>query len=173
MSMIGNFRRTSDARVASLLEDPESIADYLYEEGEEEEEDAGGEAHADLDVDKAWHGIHFLLTGTAWEGKPPLDFIVGGGQEVGDVDVGYGPARVFWSTEVKAIADALRPLTPELLRQRFAPAAMKKLEIYPSIWDRPPEEDDTLGYLLEYYEALRAFIEGAAEEGEALIVFIN
>jgi hypothetical protein len=44
--------------------------------------------HADLDVDKAWHGIHYLLTGTAWEGDPPLDFIVKGGSQVGDVDDG-------------------------------------------------------------------------------------
>src|SRR5215207_2984929 len=26
------------------------------------------------DLEKAWHGIHFLLTGTAWEGDPPLSF---------------------------------------------------------------------------------------------------
>jgi hypothetical protein len=168
MSMIGNFRRTSDARVAALLEDPESITDYLDEEGDDD-----GDAHADLDVDKAWHGIHFLLTGTAWEGEPPLDFVVRGGREVGDVDVGYGPARVFASTEVRAIDAALRPLTREVLAQRFDPAAMSRLEVYPSIWDRPREEDDTLEYVLEYYESLREFIAGAAREGEALVVYLN
>ena len=25
------------------------------------------------DLDKAWHGIHYLLTGTAGEGRPPLN----------------------------------------------------------------------------------------------------
>src|SRR5687767_14577361 len=46
------------------------------------------------DLDKAWHGIHYLLTGTAAEGGKPLDFLVSGGREVGNVDIGYGPARV-------------------------------------------------------------------------------
>lgn len=26
------------------------------------------------DLDKAWHGIHYLLTKTAWEGEPPMIF---------------------------------------------------------------------------------------------------
>jgi hypothetical protein len=25
-----------------------------------------------MDLDKSWHGIHYMLTGTAWEGTPPL-----------------------------------------------------------------------------------------------------
>lgn len=28
---------------------------------------------------------------------------------------------------------------------------MVKKEIYPEIWDRDPKDDDTLGYLIEYY----------------------
>jgi hypothetical protein len=170
--MIGNFRRASDRRIEALLSAPQTIADYLFEDAE----DAGGEsedAHADLDVDKAWHGIHYLLTGTAWEGKPPLDFIVKGGREVGDVDVGYGPARAFSSADVRAIAAALGPITRRNLEQRFDPAAMSKLDIYPSIWDRPREEDDTLGYLLEYYDALKNFVQGAAEQGEGLLVYMT
>jgi len=26
------------------------------------------------DLEKSWHGIHYLLTGSAWEGDPPLRF---------------------------------------------------------------------------------------------------
>src|SRR5688500_6275073 len=37
------------------------------------------------DLDKAWHGIHYLLTGTAWEGAEPLNFLVAGGRPVGDI----------------------------------------------------------------------------------------
>src|SRR5262245_51191373 len=39
-----------------------------------------GESFAES-LDKAWHGIHYLLTGTAWEGVLPLDFLVRGGVE--------------------------------------------------------------------------------------------
>src|ERR1700691_2716073 len=116
MSMIGTFRRASDDRIEALLRDPGGITDFLNDDADAgDEEDARG----NFDVDKAWHGIHFLLTGTAWEGTPPLDFIVRGGQEVGDVHVGYGPARAFTSAEVRKIADALRPLSPAELERRF------------------------------------------------------
>jgi hypothetical protein len=59
------------------------------------------------------------------------------------------------------------------LEVRFDPSAMTKLDIYPSIWERPREEDDTFGYLLENYDALKAFVEGAAKEGEGLIVCLT
>ena len=126
----------------------------------------------ETDLDKAWHGIHYLLTGTAWEGAEPLNFIVCGGKEVGDVDVGYGPARVFSSDEVKKIADAVGAIDENELRQRFDPEEMKSLEIYPDIWDRDPEDDDTLGYCIEYYDYLRRFLSDAAGNSMGVALYI-
>src|ERR1700733_10559446 len=136
MSMIGNFRRVSMHRIEALRADPTDITSVLYPEDEATQ--VGSDVL--LDVDKAWHGIHFLLNGEAWEGTPPLDFIVGG-QAIGDIDVGYGPARGFSADEVAAIAAALHPITAETLRARFDPAAMMAADIYPTIWDRKPEDD--------------------------------
>jgi hypothetical protein len=34
-------------------------------------------------LEKAWHGLHFLLTGSAGESGVPLGFLLEGGQEVG------------------------------------------------------------------------------------------
>src|SRR5262245_32769999 len=39
-----------------------------------------------IDLDKAWHGLHYIFTGTVWEGEPPGCFLVHGGEEVGDED---------------------------------------------------------------------------------------
>src|SRR5688572_12485480 len=109
----------------------------------------------DSDLDKAWHGIHFLLTGSSDEGKPPLDFLVAGGRPVGDEDVGYGSARVFTAAETRRIADAVKAVSDEQLAARFDPRAMMAKKIYPDIWDRDPADDDTLGYLMEYVTTLR------------------
>src|SRR6187401_1556372 len=49
-------KRSSDA-------EQETSAELILEEGE-------GQS---TDLDKAWHGIHYLLTGTAWEGPAPLN----------------------------------------------------------------------------------------------------
>jgi hypothetical protein len=164
MGMIAMFRRLSDADLSRLRQEPELVENYMGED-----EQVGFGPFADLDVDKAWHAIHFLLTGSAWEGDPPLNFIVTGGLEMGD-DLGYGPARGLTSGEVVKLAAALKAIPPDSLLQRFDPAALTSAEIYPQIWDRPQEEDDTRGYVSEYYDQLRSFILDAAVEGEALLI---
>ena len=128
-------------------------------------------AHADLD--KAWHGIHYMLTRTAWEGDPPLNFILLGGSEVGQIDVGYGTARVFSSAEVQALHAALSPIDEAFLRQRFNPPEMMELEIYPEIWDRDPAEDDTFGYCAEYFGTLKEFVAGAAQRRLGLVFYLS
>jgi hypothetical protein len=167
MGMTVMFRRLSGEDLSRLREEPGLVADYL--QGEEPE---GFGPFADLDVDKAWHAIHFLLTGSAWEGDPPLNFIVIGGSDVGD-DLGYGPARGLSSDEVRNLAGALRAIPPDALLQRFDPAALTAANIYPEIWDRPPEEDDIRGYVSEYYDQLRSFVLDAAVEDEALLIAMS
>ena len=126
----------------------------------------------ETDLDMAWHGIHYLLTGTAWEGPEPLNFLVCGGKEVGDIDVGYGPARVIGSDEVKRILDAVGAIDEDKLRQRFNPEEMKSLEIYPDIWDRDPADDDTLGYCIENFQHLRQFLSDAAGNSMGVALYI-
>jgi hypothetical protein len=104
MSIIGCFRRLPNRDLERLLAEPGLVTGYLYNADGEEAEDGFG-SFAELDVDKAWHGIHFLLTGAAWGDNRPECFIVASGREIGDDDVGYGPARGFTSSEVKQIAE--------------------------------------------------------------------
>ncbi|HEY2511539.1 MAG TPA: YfbM family protein [Polyangiaceae bacterium] len=161
MSMIACFRRVPDDVLQNLLASPEQLPDFLEEEG-----------FADLDIDKAWHALHFFLTGTAWEGEPPLDFLVKGGTEVGDVDMGYGPARGFTSQEVQLLWGALKPRTASTLRSAYNPERMRELEIYPDGW-RSAAEDHLDDYFLFYFDELRQFIEGAVREREALLVWLS
>jgi uncharacterized protein DUF1877 len=120
-----------------------------------------------LDLDKSWHGLHYLLSGTAWESEGPLAFLVADGEII---DLDPSSARVFWKNQVEAIDDALSPLTAEELRRRFNPQAMMQAEIYPEIWDRDPKEDDTLGWLVDYFEKLKGFVHEARQQGRCLAV---
>lgn len=131
-----------------------------------------GEVEA-TDLDKAWHGIHYMLTGTAWEGEPPLNFLTQGGTVIGEVEVGYGPARGMTAAEVKVVAGALAGIDEAFMRARFDPAQMTQLDIYPGIWDRDPAEDDSFGYCMEYFGALRAFVMRAAERGAGLVISLT
>jgi len=126
-----------------------------------------------FDVDKAWHGLHFLFTGTDFEGDWPACFICKGGDELSDVDTGYGPPRLLSSDQVKAVAAHFAQTSDESLRAAFDPAAMMKLEIYPNIWSRDPADDDTLGYLLAHLEGLRTFVKEAADQDLGLVIDLS
>jgi hypothetical protein len=125
------------------------------------------------DLDKSWHGIHYLLTGSPDECGTPLQFLVAGGTDVGDDDVGYGAARVFTSAEARVIASALSAISDDELRSRFAPEAMMRAAIYPEIWDRDPKDDDTLGYLMEYVAVLRQAMTTVTSRGHGLLVVLS
>ena len=126
-----------------------------------------------MDLDKAWHGIHFLLTGRADGGDEPANFLLHGGREVGHVDVGYGPARALTSAETQAAHQMLATLSDETLRARFDPAAMTRLEIYPEIWTGDDADDDALGYLMDGVAELRAFLAAAADERLGLLITLQ
>jgi|MudIll2142460700_1097286.scaffolds.fasta_scaffold34605_3 hypothetical protein len=198
MSMIGNFRSASDEDIEALMKVPKRIELFLYGEyfnppakkrglfsflrrgnrdvaacsttpNDTWAPETDGPA---FEVDKAWHGIHFLLCSSAWEGRHPLNFIVAGGTPIGDVDVGYGPARAYTSTEVAEIAQALQSITGDQLRAKFDSKVFFDNKIYPEIWNEPVEECLD-SYLLSYFEDLKAFVLKARDDGRGLVVYLN
>ena len=124
------------------------------------------------DLDKAWHGIHYLLTRTAWKGVYPWSFLLNGGVTIGNVDMGYGPARAFKSTETREIYSALTTCSEDELTSRFDPKNMLDEQIYPEIWGRDPEEDDSLEYLLEYFQILRGYLQQAVDSNVGILVYV-
>ncbi|MBU1241231.1 YfbM family protein [Myxococcota bacterium] len=123
------------------------------------------------DIDKAWHGIHYCLNGDDTGGEPPLDFLMEGGEFAGDVDVGYGPARLFDSATVKELNDIISKITPEKLHENFDPEAMEELEIYPAIWARDGEE--AFEYLSTYLTELQSFIAACAKHHLGMAVYLG
>lgn len=169
MSMIGCFYSLKDEDLEVLIGTPERMKNLwsIRPPGDW----VPSEKATAFDVDKAWHGIHFLLTGSDWEGDGPLAFILHGGREI-DVDLGYGPAHGFTSAEVRAIDAALQKLDAAALYERADPGEFAKLEIYPEIWDREPKEE-CVGYIIEHFKALKKFVGETAQAGRGLIAFLG
>lgn len=166
MSMIGAVALIPEARVQALLADPHGI--YAAVDGAYNDPAAGF-----VDLDKAWHCLHYLLTGSAWEGDEPLNFLVKGGTPVGEEDVGYGPARAFRPLEVAAIADALAPLDPSTLMLRFDPRKLEQLEIYPGRFgELNLQSDYELGYFLGPFEELKKLTARGKAERTGMLVWI-
>ena len=162
MSMIGNFLQLSSDQLAALIADPASVEAFIYPEDEEREDG--------IDIDKAWHGIHYLLTGNASGGEPPLADVIFGGTEIGD-DFGYGPARYLTADEVKAAATALKDITPEVLRSKYVASELSENEIYPETWNDP--DGDAVEYLATWYQTLRDYYIDAAAKNNAMLIYLD
>ena len=188
MGMYLSICTLSDDNIRKVLADPPLVLKVIAPDDSELYEDARNELGAqipalelalakgevvDSQLDKAWHGIHYLLTQSVWEGEEPLNFLLAGGSQVGELDVGYGPARAFSSQQVEAIALALHSIDDAFLRSRFNPDEMMRLEIYPAIWDRDPAEDDAFGYCATYFADLKSFVQRAAERKIGLLIHIS
>lgn len=135
-------------------EDGEAIVDDHFEfVGGLKEDDWTG-------LERTYHCLHFLLTGTAWGGKPPLNFILTGGEPIG----GDGP-RAFRSADVQVIAAALKRITPERLRRHYDVEPMRRLKIY-----KPECPMDGENGLEGDFAWLRHFVTETAAAGLGLVV---
>ena len=165
MSMIGNFLRISTNKVVALRANPHRITRLLYP-SEDGDTAMGDDVH--LDIDKAWHGIHFLLNGSAWGGTAPLYDAVLGGTPIGDPS-SYEPIRYLSPAVVDAVASALP--TAEELTPRFTHKALKHAEIYPdAAWEKAEALSE---FLLPSYGVLKDFFTWAAGRGEAVLITLE
>lgn len=126
--------------------------------------------NVDDDLDKSWQGIHYCMNKTAYEAEPPMDFITVGGQIAGDIDVGYGPARLFSSETVKAIHSRLSNISEKEVSANYDPEEMDKLDIYPNIWSR--DGDEGLEYITEYFVNLKNFVANCEKNKLGMAVYI-
>lgn len=163
--MIGNYLRLPETELNRVLADPASITTLLYPE---DDSDLPAERH--LDTDKTWHLTHFLLTGEAWEGAEPLRNAVLGGTQIGEEDVGYGPARYLTPAQVHETAGALTPISSQELWSRFDMQAVQAADVYPSGWEGSDQERE---YVLGYFQSLKDFFVQASEANDAIIVYLN
>ncbi|WP_053228003.1 YfbM family protein [Spirochaeta cellobiosiphila] len=159
MSMIGNLVRCEDAKINEFHTNPNLIEDFVY--------GSNIDSSKRLDLDKSWHAIHFIISGSAWEGDPPQNFLMSG-QPIGNIDLGYGPARTFLSSEVKNINDFLNSSSFNFSTDDLV-GKLSMNEIYPQVWNRQEDID----YIKAYFQELKLFINNAVDEKEGLILFIN
>jgi hypothetical protein len=163
--MIMRLGTLSDDSIRELLEEPE-LVEQVVAEG------LPGESWSELCMEKSWHGVHYLLTGTAWDGEPPLNFLLDDGTEVGDIDVGYGPARVLTAKQTRDVQRALATLDDDSLKRRHDPKDMQAKEIYPAgTWEQNPVED--LQFLMHYVAELRGLLTSAADRNLGLLIWIE
>jgi hypothetical protein len=116
-----------------------------------------------LSLEKSWHGLHFVLTGSAAESDPPLNFLVAGGQPLGG-----GEERLISATDVQLIAAELTKISEQEFAARFDLATLDAADVYPRIWDEPL--DDLLDEYFDYFQELKSLVQRAADSNSGLLV---
>lgn len=127
-----------------------------------------------LELEKSWNGLHFLLTGSQWEGEPPLSFTVMGKDNLipadeNDRNWSYGPPRFVPPETVKEIDAALKATDFESLwnsRDFTSP----ENDLYAFHPDDLEEEKEWLG---TYFNQLCEFYESAAASNSAVVMIID
>ena len=165
MGMIMYLLRISKQELESYIDKPELFLENRVDDA------------YSMDIDKAWGGILYLLTGKAFafgsleDEVDSLNRIFFSAQFFDeDMDVGYGPAHYLTPEQVAGIHHKIASLTEADLKARYDTEAMnEEEELYPSLeWN---EED--FEYLYSHFQALQSFFATAASRGEAIVTYLN
>jgi hypothetical protein len=165
MSMICNLLKVSSAQIEQMLGRPEMATELVYPQ-----DGSYPEAPDALDLDKSWHLIHFLLTGTSWGGDGSLAAAILGGEALEETDAGYGPFRYILPGDVKTISVALDEVEAEKLWAKFDADEVAAAEIYPSPWTGGEEDQQ---YVVQNFNDLKSFYRETAAAGSGLLLYIS
>jgi len=162
MGMIANLLRVTTAELETYLLDSSLLEGRIYSEEAAEDQNL-------IDVDKAWDGIIFLLTGQNIQNADhPLVQVLFSGQLIDEEqDLGYGPGHYLTSDQVKDLNEKISKITTEDLKQKYNSKQMNELDVYP-IWD-----EDSFDYLDENFKLLQQTYAEAANKEQAIITFLN
>ncbi len=166
MGMVMTMLTVSDATIKKLQADPSALQAIFDAMGTER--DASQDEGIEGDLDKAWHGLHYLLTGTAADGEGPLASLLHGGVKIGDEEYGYDVPRAMTANEVQSFHEALARMDVKTLRGRYDPRAMHKAEIYPQIWTN--EGEAGFDYLIENLDILKKFTGAAVQRRMGMLL---
>ena len=161
MGMVIYLRRASVADIKVLTADPARVDAFVFEEGDPE---------TDLvEFDKAWHALHFILTGEAYGSGHPLGIIAGDAPKIESAESGFGEFWVLSPDSIAEFAAALEKIDDRTLAARIDIDAMVAVDIY--IADAFAEDDkaEAIEYIMQGVPALRRFAASCREAGDGAL----
>jgi len=165
MSMIGNFLQVTRTELDEYLKDSSLLENRIHNEESEDDPKL-------ISIDKAWHGILFLLTGQGFGNYDhPLSKIFFSGQTIDDnQDLGFGPGRYLTPEQVKELNIEIAEISTDELKSRYDAKKMTAMKIYP---DDAWEVDGMVDYLTQYFQIVQQVFSEATKNDEAIIAFVN
>jgi len=104
MGMYGGIYAVTTADYERVRRNPEALLEFT---------DFRSPQASNCDLQKAWHRLHYLLTGQEGDADLPLGFMLAGGEPIKELDASYDPARWIAPVQVRLIHQAISPMTED------------------------------------------------------------
>lgn len=119
-----------------------------------------------IDIGKAWHILHFCMTGETEGEVLPLSYAIMTGIPIADNYI--DGAAYLLPDAVSDVADALSKLSENEMIRRFKDEAIGNPDVYHSQWDED-DPDEFFGY----FNRLKRFYQEAVEKGNVVLRHIG
>ena len=185
------LKRASDAELALLQGKPKLIGQFLYEDPDTYEQPEtlgsrigkffGGAAASpditfapreEIDLDKAWHVLHFLLTGSNTDEPHPLNLIGHDWPPLANVNNGLGPPMAVSSAALREFHAAFDRVSDDEIMQRWDADQIREADLY--IGDVLADEgEEGQEYVLEYLVRFRKFVTDCVQGADGTVVWYS
>ena len=166
MAMQRVLKMAKQTTAAGDSKNNEKLREQIIAELESAGVTADSGSEEGLTLEKSWHCVHYLLTGTAWETDTFVGKAILGGAEIGP-DMGYGPARYLEPNEVEKVAKALKTVSKKDLASRFNLEAMKAAKVYAC------RDEGELQLAQVYFAQVCNYYEETAARGDAMLLYLD
>ena len=167
MGIIANYQYLSDRNLKEMkLFYNEAVEDI------DDVKDGNDDIEIQLDMDKMWDALHFVLTGVgkdeAIENNHLREAVFG----VNSIKNSQEYIAYTQKSKVKDIVFALEDFYIEKALENLSMSRFKKANIYPNIWDYEEDADKIREELMTYFQRLRDFYKKILEVNGNVVIII-
>jgi Domain of unknown function (DUF1877) len=165
MGMVLYLRRITQGELSAIRENLSAFDEFMFDQDAVD----GGDV---VDFDKAWHALHFMLTGSAGGTNSPLSLIINEYEKIGgdgEWDEGFS---IIPADRLAAFQAEFKLLTDKELSARYSPQAMDDEQVYMA--DYFVEEGaEGLKYIMQWMPNFRNFLDRCVESGSGAFLLLN
>ena len=118
---------------------------------------------------KSWHAIHFMLTGRAYGGAPPLNFLFHGNGHAPE------PSRILIPQDVFEINNAIKEISTDDFMKKYDPKKLTENDIYPNIsglWTWPENDPLREKFIKIKFDELKSALAFAASKTFGMVIIM-
>ena len=167
MGIIANYQYLSDRNLKEMkLFYNEPVEDI------EDDKDGNGDVEIQLDMDKMWDAMHFVLTGVSKDDVIENNHLSEAVFGVNSIKNSEEYIAYTQKSKVKDIVLALEDFDIEKALENLNMSRFKKANIYPNIWDYEEDADKIREELRVYFQRLRDFYKKILEVNGNVVIII-